>query len=69
MKNIEKQYGVYKIELPENVANTIDAIQCMLYMEGYESKFKKSEKERLQKLFDDKKLGIYYQAKNISFVD
>jgi len=37
--------------------------------DGDVEKFKKSEKERLQKLFDDKKLGIYYQAKNISFVD
>ena len=60
--------------MPENVANTIDAIQCMLYMAGYDSKFKKSEKLKKgvfkgRKIESDTRLKISFfnEQKTINF--
>lgn len=37
--------------------------------DGDLDKFKKDEKARLQKLFDNKQLGFYYRVDNINFAD
>lgn len=44
MKIIEAKYGKHVVTLPEYLFNTIEGIQCMLHFDGYETKYKTSNK-------------------------
>ena len=41
-----RQYGKHKINLPENVANSIDSIICIFFMYGYKISYKSSTANR-----------------------
>lgn len=74
MENIEKTFGRFNVLLPENIANGIQSIMCILQMQGYRTncKISKNLKKATYKgktIESDTriKISLYNENKKINF--